>query len=83
VTAAQKLALAATVGTLSLALRKAGEATAAQTRRITLSDLPKTEISDDRSFSTISVVRGGQRTEYSVPTEGHDNGPAVASVGRR
>jgi Flp pilus assembly protein CpaB len=41
VTAAQKLALAATVGTLSLALRKAGEAAATSTRRITLGDLPK------------------------------------------
>lgn len=76
-TSAQKLALAATVGTLSLALRKAGEATAANTRRITLSDLPKTTISDDR-FSTISVVRGGQKFEYSVPTE--DDGRGLASA---
>ena len=78
--AAQKLALAATVGTLSLALRKAGEATPTSTRRITLSDLPKANVSDDR-FSTISVVRGGQRFEYSVPTEG--DGRAVVSAGAR
>jgi pilus assembly protein CpaB len=77
VVAAQKLALAATVGTLSLALRKAGEATAAATRRITLSDLPKTTVTDDR-FSTVSVVRGGQRAEYSVPIEGE--GHAVAGA---
>ena len=76
---AQKLALAATVGTLALALRKAGEATAQSTRRITLSDLPKANISDDR-FSTVSVVRSGQRFEYSVPTEG---GHAVAAAGTR
>jgi pilus assembly protein CpaB len=38
VTAAQKLALASTIGTLSLALRKAGEATPSNTRRITVSD---------------------------------------------
>jgi pilus assembly protein CpaB len=82
VTAAQKLALAATVGTLSLALRKAGEATAANTRRITLSDLPKTEISDDR-FSTISVVRGGQKFEYSVPTEGDNHALASAKARSR
>jgi pilus assembly protein CpaB len=81
VTAAQKLALAATVGTLSLALRKAGEATAANTRRITLSDLPKANVSDDR-FSTISVVRGGQKFEYSVPIEGNEGRP-VASAGAR
>jgi pilus assembly protein CpaB len=79
-TAAQKLALASTVGTLSLVLRKAGEAAATNTRRITLSDLPKASVSDDR-FSTISVVRGGQRTEYSVPTE--DDGHALATAGAK
>ena len=81
VTAAQKLALAATVGTLSLALRKAGEAAALNTRRITLSDLPKTSTTDGR-YSTIAVVRGAQRSEYSVPNEG-DNGRGLASVGAR
>src|SRR6185295_14732983 len=69
VTAAQKLALAATVGTLSLALRKAGEATAQNTRRIGLADLTKTNLSDDR-FVAVSVIRGTQRFEFSVPTEG-------------
>jgi pilus assembly protein CpaB len=69
VTAAQKLALASTVGTLSLALRKAGEATPSNTRRITVSDLPKSITTDDR-FSNVSVVRAGQKFEYSVPTEG-------------
>jgi pilus assembly protein CpaB len=77
VIAAQKLALASTVGTLSLALRKAGEATPTSTRRITLSDLPKTKTSDDR-YSTISVVRGTQKTEYSVPVEG-----GLATAGAR
>jgi pilus assembly protein CpaB len=81
VMSAQKLALAATVGSLSLALRKAGEATPGATRRITLSDLPKTNVTDDR-FSNISVVRGGQKFEYSVPTEG-DDGHALASAGAR
>ena len=81
VTAAQKLALAATVGTLSLALRKAGEATALNTRRITLSDLPKSSTTDDR-YTTIAVVRGAQRSEYSVPNEG-EKGRGLASVGER
>ena len=81
VMAAQKLALAATVGTLSLALRKAGEANALNTRRITLSDLPKSSTTDDR-YSTVAVVRGAQRSEYSVPNEG-DKGRGVASVGQR
>jgi pilus assembly protein CpaB len=78
---AQKLALAATVGTIALALRKAGEATAQATRRITLSDLPKANLSDDR-FANISVVRSGQRSEYSVPVEGGDR-HAVAAAGAR
>ena len=73
VTAAQKLALAATVGTLSLVLRKAGEAAAASTRRITL-ERPA-EARDRRptiAFPPISVVRGGQKFEYTVPTEGEE-----------
>jgi pilus assembly protein CpaB len=77
-TAAQKLALAGAVGTLSLALRKAGEATPSNTRRITVSDLPKNVTTDDR-FTTISVVRGGQKFEYSVPNEGG----RIATVGTR
>jgi pilus assembly protein CpaB len=78
VTAAQKLALASTVGTLSLALRKAGESTPSNTRRITVSDLPKSTVTDNR-FSTVSVVRGSQRFEYSVPNEG-DGGVASATA---
>jgi pilus assembly protein CpaB len=81
VTAAQKLALASTIGTLSLALRKAGEATPSSTRRITVSDLPKNTTTDDR-FSTISVVRGGQKVEYSVPNEG-EGGRGIAAAGTR
>jgi pilus assembly protein CpaB len=81
VMSAQKLALASTVGTLALALRKAGEATDMNTRRISLSDLTKATVTDDR-FSNISVVRGGQRFDYSVPTEG-DGGRAVMSAGAR
>jgi pilus assembly protein CpaB len=78
VTAAQKLALASTIGTLSLALRKAGEATPVNTRRITVSDLPKSTTTDDR-FTTISVVRGAQKVEYSVPNEG-ESGFAAATA---
>src|SRR5215470_17710789 len=78
--AAQKVALAATVGTLSLVLRKAGDTAAMEPRRITLSDLPNSNVSDDR-FTTISVVRGSQRTEVSVPTE--DDGRALATAGAR
>jgi pilus assembly protein CpaB len=79
VASAQKLALAATVGTLSLALRKAGEVTAQNTRRITLSDLPKTVTTDDK-FVAVSVIRGSQKVEFSVPTEG---GSAIAAAGSK
>jgi len=82
VMSAQKLALAATVGTLALALRKAGEAAAANTRRIALSDLPKAAAVTDDRFQNISVVRGGQKFEYSVPIEG-DGARGVATAGAR
>jgi pilus assembly protein CpaB len=67
---AQKIALAASVGTLSLMLRKAGEVANASTRRVTLSDL--TNVSPARGdgrFATIRVTRPAARQEYSVPVE--------------
>ena len=81
---AQKLALAATVGTLSLMLRKAGEATAQTTRRITLSDLPNGQSSADDRFRQPSRSFGArQRMEdYSVPIEGSER-HAVAAAGAR
>jgi len=72
---AQKLSLAASIGTLSLMLRKAGEADAGTTRRITISDLTTTSapVAPERKgasgVSTVEVVRGVNRQEYSVPTE--------------
>ncbi len=63
-------------------LRKAGEAAATNTRRITLGDLPKPEMATDDRFSTISVVRGGQKFEYTVPTE-DENYHALASAKAR
>lgn len=71
----QKIALAATAGTLSLLLRKAGEVIDESTRRVTLADLgrPSTPQPDAR-FVTIGVIRPGQdqakRYEYTVPVEG-------------
>jgi len=80
---AQKLALAASVGTLSLMLRKAGEAVNETTRRITLSDLlhadpPKP--TKESLFATVKVHRPGGKEDHSVPAE--RNG-ADATVGRR
>jgi pilus assembly protein CpaB len=76
VTGAQKLSLAASVGTLSLMLRKAGEAENQYSRRITLSDLsgPSTPMAKDRKGAsglvTVAVRRAATREEYSVPVEG-------------
>jgi len=70
---AQKIGLAASVGTLSLMLRKAGETSAAATRRITLDDLAKPDVIDaerDTSKTSVTVIRGSSKTEYSVPAEG-------------
>jgi pilus assembly protein CpaB len=79
--AAQKLALAASVGTLSLMLRKAGEVVAESTRRITLSDLVNgvAAAPQDTRFATISVRRATKKEDYSVPTE--DSG-ALATTGQ-
>jgi pilus assembly protein CpaB len=73
--AAQKVWLAATVGNLSLLLRKAGENSAERTRRVTLDDLSKPERvvrSRDTSTVNISVQRGANRQDYQVPAEGTD-----------
>ena len=68
---AQKLSLASSVGTLSLMLRKAGEASAGKSRRITLDDLSNVEapVAEDASVRTIVVRRNGVTKEYSVPIE--------------
>jgi pilus assembly protein CpaB len=69
----QKVALASTVGTLSLLLRKAGELADSNTRRVTALDLGKAIAPSQQShFVTIGVIRPskGERTEYTVPVEG-------------
>jgi pilus assembly protein CpaB len=66
----QKVSLAATVGTLSLLLRKAGEVIAQDTQRITALDFGKNAARDDH-FVDVAVSRPsrGERTQYSVPVE--------------
>jgi len=72
-TEGQKVALAATVGTLSLLLRKAGDAVAGDTRRVTTRDL-MTAPAQESHFVTIGVMRPskGERMEYTVPVEQGD-----------
>jgi pilus assembly protein CpaB len=74
---AQKVSLAASVGTLSLMLRRAGEAKLEATRAVTLSDLTSGYApAAERSFATIKVFRPTKdaqkinREDYSVPAEG-------------
>ena len=75
VVGAQKLSLAASVGTLSLMLRKAGEGNSEFTRRITLNDLStSTPVAQERKsatdVTTVTVNRASTKQEYSVPIEG-------------
>ena len=69
---AQKLALAGQVGTLMLALRKAGDSGATASRPITLADLiaSKADAREGTSkFTSVAVTRAMNRTIYSVPKE--------------
>jgi pilus assembly protein CpaB len=84
-TDAQKIALAATVGTLSLMLRRAGEARAADTRRVTLGDLTNgsavaAEEGEVPRYATVGVRRAGKRDDVSVPIE--DAGSTVGAGAR-
>jgi pilus assembly protein CpaB len=70
----QKIALASTVGSLSLLLRKAGEVGDDNTRRVTLTDLSHQAPTTDSHFVTVNVVRPSdkdqtKRYEYTVPVE--------------
>lgn len=71
---AQKVWLAASVGTLSLVLRRAGETASERTRRVTLNDLstfePTRAPNRDTSVTTVSVTRASSKQTYSVPVEG-------------
>lgn len=73
---AQKIWLAASVGSLSLLLRKAGEVGAEPTRRVTLDDLSKPERIGPQTrqhTTSITVQRGNHRQNYEVPVEGFRN----------
>lgn len=80
----QKIALASTVGTLSLLLRKAGELADGNTRRVTTGDLGKqTAPSPEAQFVTVNVIRPGkqERREYTVPVEKFGAHSAALSAG--
>lgn len=67
----QKLSLAASLGTLTLALRQAGDVQPQPVRQITAEDLGKPQKKDaaNGSYSTITITRGTKKENYSVPAE--------------
>jgi pilus assembly protein CpaB len=84
IVSAQKLALATSVGTLSLVLRKAGDAAAEAHRRVTVGDIGvggKGTPSAPGDYRTVRVTRAAKRDEYSVPVEGFDR-PQANDAGR-
>ena len=74
--AAQKIALASSLGSLSLMLRRAGEQHMDATRRVTASDLAQTEAiapaPEAKRFSKVTVTRGSHRQDYNVASEDAD-----------
>ena len=80
---AQKLGLAGSIGTLSLLLRKAGEASAEKSLRVTLKDLFSDVIGDlgHGSSTTVTVRRGGVKEGYSVPAENPGKRAVAATDG--
>jgi pilus assembly protein CpaB len=83
---AQKIALAATIGNLSLMLRRAGEAKAADTRRVTLGDLSNgvpsaADQHEAPRFRSVGIRRGGKRDDVSVPIEGAGTTVGTAARG--
>ena len=79
---AQKLALAAAAGSLSLMLRKAGDVAEESNRRISITDIGGGGSPASRGgYATISVMRGAKKDDYSVPVEG--NGRLQAGGARR
>ena len=86
-TQAQKIALAQSIGTLSLMLRKAGETGADSTRRIGVADLfqsaaPAPDLPANNRFTTIGVTWAAKKEDYSVPVEGPGK-DSLAAVGQR
>jgi pilus assembly protein CpaB len=88
-TGAQKIALAASLGNLSLMLRRAGEQVLDATRRVTTSDLSQTEVMQQapeaKRFAKVSVTRGTTKQDYNVAseeTEGRTSAEEQAAVRR-
>ena len=77
---AQKLSLAASVGNLSLLLRKAGDTSDQRAHKITLKDLNSN--GDRHGTATVVVTRATTAQEYNVPVEARNEDLASAARGR-
>jgi pilus assembly protein CpaB len=83
--AAQKLDLAASLGNLSLLLRKAGETTSPKSLRVSLKDLFNdvvTEMGAAHSTTVITIKRGTAKEDYSVPIEKQRRASADSQEGQ-
>jgi pilus assembly protein CpaB len=88
---AQKLTLAASVGQLSLALRRSGSTGLAEIRRSEISDLPRQPItseppvvvtSGEATNLSVGVTRGTDRKVYEVLIDGKTDVHRVAAIRR-
>src|SRR5262249_15789567 len=73
---AQKLALASQIGSLSLALRRAGDVQRTDSRPVTLADLMNSR-QEPGKFTSVGITRAMSRTVYSVRRESSDD-PSTA-----
>jgi pilus assembly protein CpaB len=81
--AAQKLDLAASLGNLSLLLRKAGETTSPKSLRVSLKDLfdeAVTDLGAVHSTKVITIKRGTAKEDYSVPIEDRERRANAESI---
>ena len=80
--AAQKLDLAASLGSMSLLLRKAGETTSPKSLRVSLKDLFNEVVGDvsaSHSTTIISVKRGTVKEDITVPIEAKERRASTGS----
>jgi pilus assembly protein CpaB len=76
----QKVWLAASVGSLSLLLRKAGETAQIKTRQVSLKDFAGELFGDSGDTVSVTVTRASVKQDYKVPVE---NRLATSGASRR
>jgi pilus assembly protein CpaB len=79
---AQKLALAANTGNLSLVLRQAGDGYEMNHRSITVSDISRPASPTGIRQTTIAVIEGRKKQEFTVPAENAGKTGVVQAAGQ-